>query len=329
MANAPRHEIDALEQRLLTQAQRFDARQALRLLYRFAEQQGLRAASAVRIRPALSLELNRPDIVNITHRDEQGYDVWVSFLGLYGSSSPLPTFYSEDLIAQELEDRGLAKAFIDILQQRVYDLFLQAIDHYHPHRTTVEKTQSRYPSLLAGLTGLRDPRLRALFPNPWQCLPYLGLLASSRRSAAGLQALLSHALNKAPVEIVQCVERWVKIPTPQRLALGISGGSLGETALLGDALLDCNGKIQIRIGPLTANRFNQLLNHGEEWSLLVSLTQYYLNIPLACELALQLYPGEAQSAELGSPSWGQLGNNTWLFAGEHSNGAATAQLQLA
>src|SRR3990167_6541115 len=62
---------------------------------------------------ALSLELPKASIADIkriaTEDAADKYEIQTSFLGLYGASSPLPNFYTEDLIAAEQEDEIQAR----------------------------------------------------------------------------------------------------------------------------------------------------------------------------------------------------------------------------
>ncbi len=56
----------------------------------------------VRIRPHLGLGFPQRDINHI-ERDASGrYRIEANFFGLYGVTSPLPTFYTEDLIEERI-----------------------------------------------------------------------------------------------------------------------------------------------------------------------------------------------------------------------------------
>ena len=78
----------------------------------------------VRVRPDLSLAFPASDVVRV---EQDGTDLLVetTFLGLYGSSSPLPTHYTEDLMDEASADSSVSRDFLDILHQRLYQLYFQ------------------------------------------------------------------------------------------------------------------------------------------------------------------------------------------------------------
>ncbi len=45
--------------------------------------------------------------------EDERFEVQVNFLGLYGTSSPLPVFYTEDLIDEASDDESVAREFIE------------------------------------------------------------------------------------------------------------------------------------------------------------------------------------------------------------------------
>ena len=112
---------------LLKQGHGFSFFQALRLLRRCGgageESPGDRegADRSLRIRPDLSLGFPASDVARIeeTPGGPAGYRVTVSFLGLYGASSPLPTFYTEDLIDEMLADSTTTRDFLDIFHHQL------------------------------------------------------------------------------------------------------------------------------------------------------------------------------------------------------------------
>ncbi|MFO8111269.1 MAG: type VI secretion system baseplate subunit TssG [Desulfosalsimonadaceae bacterium] len=69
----------------------------------------------------MSLAFPPADIDRIQEMDLQehsGYEITANFLGLYGISSPLPTFYTEELMHEAAEDESVCRDFIDVINQR-------------------------------------------------------------------------------------------------------------------------------------------------------------------------------------------------------------------
>ncbi|HHO59242.1 MAG TPA: hypothetical protein ENJ64_03290, partial [Thiotrichales bacterium] len=71
--------------------------------------------SSIRIRPELNLDYPQADIVAINALDDGGYEILTTFMGLYGVSSPLPGFITEELLDDEWDEQNAAREFIDIL----------------------------------------------------------------------------------------------------------------------------------------------------------------------------------------------------------------------
>lgn len=298
----------ALEGALLRHGGSFEFHQVVRLLRRIAG-----PGRRIRLRPALGLDLARGDVARV-ERDERGYTVETTFLGLYGAASPLPAFYTEELVEAAQEDRNAARELLDVVHGRIYGLYTDALEKYRPLIGTVERAETGFVDLISGLIGLRDPELRRSAPDAARLLPYVGLLGRQQRSAEGLQTLLEDLLPGVAVGIEQCVERSVKVPPRARLRLGQQAHCLGRDALLGTEVKDRAGKLRIHLGPLSAARFATLLRDEAEWAFLVGVIRFYLAAPLECELDIELAPGAGGEGRLGETGC-RLGQDAWIGEG--------------
>lgn len=286
-------------------------------------------ARRVAIRPELSLGFPGVDVTEVetteptepAEDDEDkedapaGFRVTTTFLGLYGASSPLPTFYTEDLIDDVIrEDTTVTRDFLDIVNRPFYRHFY---DIWSKHRWLVklfdEDDDEAYERLYA-LAGLSPAPIRDALPGSRLLLRYLGLLSHFPRSAAGLRALLADALEIPDLEIEQCVERSVAIPDDQRLRLGRQAHALGENTVLGVQASDRMNAFRLHVGPLDAHRFHMLLPDMPLHYRLGMLLGVYLHRPLDCELRLVLEKDEIGPARLGGGDWSMLGVDTWLFS---------------
>jgi len=104
--------------------------------------------------------------------------------------------------------------------------------------------------------------------------------------------------------------------------------------VLGNLGREFSGRIEILIGPLPHSVFNKLMNEGENWSLLMSLINYYLNTPVECDLLLTINAGDAHPVALGDAQWACLGQSTWLYdhrltQEDSAAGVLTAKIALA
>ncbi|UCE52962.1 MAG: type VI secretion system baseplate subunit TssG, partial [Desulfobacterales bacterium] len=270
-----------LKLELLKEGHAFSFFQVMRLLRFFARQSSGAPKSPsdlsqkIRIKPNLSLAFPASDVERIEElgdRDDSQFLITVNFLGLYGSVSPLPTFYTEDLIDEEAEDESVSRDFIDILNQRLFALLFECWGKYQQYLQVVEQESSAHIDRLFCLLGLGEKTLRKDITEPHRLLRYLGLFTQFPHSALGLKTLLDDAFGAIPVEVIPCVERIAKIPQSQTLRLGASGCRLGADTYLGDELPDRMGKFRIRLGPLTGADFKRFSPGTEDFERLAFLT---------------------------------------------------------
>lgn len=312
-----------LKEELLQEGRLFSFIQAfrfLRLLLR--REMGETADEAdvhqrIQVRPDLSLSFPGTDLISIREKagGPGGFLITTTFLGLYGASSPLPTFYTEDLLQEKAQDRDISRGFIDLFNSRIYSLFFQIWTRHRLFYKVGEEEDRAVLERLYALLGLGGEDLRRKVPGGYGLLRYMGLMTLFPRSAEGLRALLADAMSEPRLRVEQCVERVVKIPRLQRCALGVAG-RLGEEAYLGEEISESMGKFTVRVGPVDGDTLHRLLPGGEDFARARGLIDFYLDQPLVWEMEIRLAPGEAETARLGEPRWSQLGWNTWLFSGD-------------
>lgn len=284
----------------------------------------------LRVRPNLDLHFPGTDItaVDRVSDPETGeaprYRITATFLGLYGVSSPLPTFYTEDLMDEAREDSSVIRDFMDIVNGPLYPLLFMCWSKYRLGIRVAEEKSSRDLERLFCLAGMGDSAARDRVDAPYSLIRYAGLLTQSPRSALGLERLLSDALGEARLEVIPGIPRKAVIPEDQRLFLvaGITEKRLGRNSFLGRRIKDRMGKFRVRISPVDADDFQAWLPDTPRFEKLRSLIRVYLDQPLAWELEVILAEGEVSAARPGKSAWGRLGWNTWLFAKERPEGGA-------
>ncbi len=273
---------------------------------------------SLRIRPQNNLSFPASDVASIekTEGETQGFLVNASFLGIYGPASPLPTFYTEDLIQQEAEEESAVRDFLDIFNHRLFTLFFRCSMKYRLFFQVCEENNPEILNKLYCLIGLGEFRHRLDMPYAYSMIRYGGILSQHPRSAWGLETMLGDAFSYTPVKVVQCAGRNVKIPPSQRLLMGSTGCSLGIDSVIGSQIRDYAGKFRLRLGPVNYQLFQQLLPGSEENKRLSALTRFYLLDPLEFDMELILQEGEAPCIRLGAEMAGRLGMDTWIFSCE-------------
>jgi type VI secretion system protein ImpH len=333
MAGADRTAVADLKDTLLKDAQSYSFFQAVRLLQgvlrheRGSGHAGPARWDRLRIRPKLSLAFPETDLDAIEELpDDQGYRVTANFFGLYGVSSPLPTFYTEDLLEERRSDKRAVRAFLDILHYSLYPLFFGAWAKNRQFLSVFEEGDTVHLDRLFALIGLSEQKARDRLPHAYHLLRYAGLFTQFPRSGLGLETLLADALEGPPVSVQACLPKTMDIPKDQRCWLGgrAGDGRLGENTWLGQCMEDRMNHFLISIGPLSEEQYHQLLPGQTQYGWVKFLLRFYLVGCLGATLELRLAAGAVQPAALGQVQWGRLGLDAWIFAGPYDEEVSAA-----
>lgn len=309
----------AMKERLLADSEGFSFFQAIRLLQLLDRRSGNLQSDQLRIRPRLSLAFPENDIDRIEPLPNGGYRITANFFGLYGVASPLPTFYTEDLLDEEREGGHVTRDFLDIVHYAMYPLLFEAWNKYRLEQRIIENDGQDILNLLHAFVGLGDPDLRIdLLPHSADLLRYAGLLSQRPRSVLGLRTMLADAFAPARVRIDSCVARTLPIPDDQRMRVGVQGHCLGEDAYLGSEVEDYGSNIRISLSDVPADLFHQLLPGAPGHRRLRFLTRFYLIDPLHVEVELEPRAGHAEAVRTNARRWSRLGLDSWLAPDPHS-----------
>ncbi len=296
---------------------RFDFFQAVRLLEAYfpdAPAPGTSAnptAERVHFRPYAATVFPASDVRSVT-LGEEGAEVTVTFMGLYGVASPLPVYLYQDL-ATEAEDTRPLREFLDIFNHRLYSYFYRAWKKYRPGGKA--KGGEGTDRFLA-VAGLGTPGALAGAPvSVARLAGYAGLLNRRVRNAEGLHTLLSAFTDGLPVEVVQNVPRRVRVADRPALGRGLTAATLGGSALVGATVYDVGGKFRVALGPMGIKDFEAYLPGGPKAEALGWLVRLYAPDFLDFDVLLKLETQQMSSLRLGDRN-ARLGENTWVGRGE-------------
>jgi type VI secretion system protein ImpH len=330
--------VPAIIRDLLAHPQKFSFNQLVRLLRLWARGEDLDLwSSTVRkrlsFRPPLSLGFAVTDVQDLElELSEDPNDscpfahgrITASFLGLYGPSSPLPTFYTERLLDEQSEDSTVTRDFLDIFNNGFFVSFIRLTSILFPlHRGMMENDPAARHMLLS-LASFGNAALVARLADEGTFLRYAGLFFQNVRSAAGLRVIMAEAAGKGEANIICNAPRLVPVPAEQRLLLGHASCSLGEDAVLGAAVLCHEGKIIIEFNRLDEASMRALLPGTRRTALLHDLVRNYCREPLEYAVVLRLLPGEARPLILGGDEQGRfatLGHDAWAGIGGRDAGS--------
>ena len=234
------------------------------------------------------------------------YAMTVTFLSLYGASSPLPTFYTEELIEEAREDHDESRTFLDIFNQALYVLYYRAFNACKIGQRTLEDADSSVLLMQEALLGMGLGSLRdraELSMADWACMD---LYIRSTRTAEGLARIVQILTGARHVEVEQCVLRIIPIAPDQQARLGRA--QLGAD-VIGREIRDCEGAFRLHIHSLEERELPRFLPGGPPLRTITAAVRRYLTTPLAWDLVLHVAPRAAQPGGLGAC---RLGRTSFL-----------------
>jgi type VI secretion system protein ImpH len=260
----------------------------------------------VRLLPALDLSFGDREVAAIEVDEEAGrFTITSRFFGLYGTSSPLPANYTEQLLYEDPD--GRLRAFLDVFNHRLLSLHYRAWQKYRLHVQFDGRGLDAASHRLRILCHVEQPG------EPLWLLGFAGLLHQQPLSEAGLEQILSAALD-VPITVQSCRVRWTRVPEHQQNALGQRNCTLGGLCALGGEVRAAN-TFGVHVGPLPYRDFVTFLPNGRRRAAIAALIDRLNADELDCEIDVEIEPDAIEPTWLGEPSQ-RLGWNTWL--GEHA-----------
>ncbi len=326
MADANRTSTDSLAalEPLLQAPYRFDFFYAMRLLECvFAEHPRLGCATTpenepVRLGQDCSLAFPPAALTSsVWQPQHQSLRLGVAFLGLFGPQGPLPLHLTEYALERIRHDKDHTfVGFADWFHHRLLCLFYRAWANAQPAVSLDRSKQDGFGLKVASLCGLGLTSLQhrdAMADHAK--LHFCGHLASLTKHPDGLAAMIGSYF-QVPVRISEFVGEWLEIADRDRCLLGVTPatGRLGATAIVGAYAFECQHKFRIHIGPLTRQRYADLLPSGDVLPALIAVVRNYLGDTLAWDLQLILHADEVPPLRPGTQV--QLGWTSWLGARE-------------
>ena len=238
-------------------------------------------------------------------------------LGMLGPNGPLPIHYTE--IAKDRldnrNDRTLVD-FLDIFHHRYLTLFYRAWSQSQAAAGLDRTGNERFSRYVAWLDG--DELLETEDLN----LPSHARLAASAhlireaRNPDGLTCTLSHFLGVC-IELQEFVHHWIKIEPDERTRLGKPSFSsvIGEGAVLGEMIPDCQHCFCLTIGPLNFEEYLRFLPTGKDLPVLIEWVRAFVGLEYYWRVQLNIHVESVANAQLGGMQ--RLGWTTWLGRERH------------
>lgn len=281
---------------------------------------GPASREAARLQPSSSLAFQAAEVTRYAPGEGEGAQdrLATTVMGLYGVGSPIPAFYSTDILEWEMQNPGETdpvRSFLDIFNHRLLSLLYRAWSKYRWAFTFRLDAVDDVSRAVLSLAGIGDESLREALGLPAQrLLRFAGFITQIPRSAGGLAGVLSDYFDDVPADVTQCVQRWVPVAPQDQSRLGAANSRLGDDLVLGESILDRTGKFRVELGPLDdLSAFERFLPTGRHFGPLGALIQFLVTDPLEYDLRLGLRGEAVPMLRLTvEPAAPRLGWTTWL-----------------
>lgn len=272
-------------------------------------------AEGIRFRVDPGLGFPAADLVSVRETgtsEAPVHELTVNFLGLHGTSAPLPAYMLETA-AWSVGEEGVQQTFNDFFSNRLIWLFYLVWRKYRYHIRYRPGATDQFSDWMFSLIGIGSQELRGTAGIPWaKLLTYLGVLAARTRSAEMISGVIAHAFALPSVRIRELELRQVEIPEDQRVRVGVMNASLGHDMVIGDRVRDVAGKFTVVLQNLDFQRFRDFLPSGKDYGRLRELVEFLLKDQFAYDLELHLTTRETPKFVLGDPKKGLLGWTTFI-----------------
>lgn len=235
------------------------------------------------------------------------------FFGLFGPNGPMPLHVSEFVHGRELNhgDRTF-HAFANAFHHRLLSLFYRASVNGEPTINMDRPADNRFDLFVGAILGVGPDALRNRDAMPDAAkLHNSALLSMQTRPAEGLVDLLENYFH-LPFSMHELVGEWLTLADEDQSRLGLSerACTLGESAILGREIWNCQHRFRIVCGALSLADFSRLLPGANSVGALLAVVRNYVGDEFAWDIQLVLKKDDVPGIELGKS--GQLGWTSWL-----------------
>ena len=211
--------------------------------------------------------------------------VRVTFMGLYGVESPLPTHYLDD-ITQRREGYEATADFLDIFNHRLIAQYYRIWRKYSYPATFEAGGRDKTSQYLLGLAGLGIDGCAENMATPIsRFLALLPVMLLPGRTAEGLTSLVSLLAPETRAQVWQHDRR--RVALKKTLAMSVRKPvSLKGRPVMGAYATDVNGQVLLRLTTRSASEIQGWLPGGALHADLMALLHVYLGGRLDVRLQL-------------------------------------------
>lgn len=213
--------------------------------------------------------------------------VRITFMGLYGVESPLPTHYTDD-ITQCREGYEATAAFLDIFNHRLISQYYRIWRKYSYPATFEESGKDKTSQYLLGLVGLGiDGCTDSIAAPASRFLALLPVMLLPGRTAEGLASLVRLLAPNTQARIWHHDKRRVPLQKPLTMSIH-QPVALTNRPVMGNYAIDVNSQVLMRLTTTDPVEVQGWLPGGELHTDLMALLHVYLGSRLDVRLQLRV-----------------------------------------
>ncbi len=317
MESEARHQALHLAREIVAIPEAFDFFQAVRVLKRVL---GAKADKAIEFKVERALNFPRASIVKVLETEEgrTRYQMFVTFIGLFGQSGILPQHYTELLLERiGAKDHNFTE-FLDIFNQRIIELCYQiwASNRFYVGEDGRVDPKKGLMSFFRSLTGVSAKSAQGAQDME---LYYSGLYSKHNRPSEGLRIMLEDYFD-VPVKMSHYSGEWIKLDTKERSVLSYSQASaknqIGMNCIMGSKVWLTQNGFDVIMGPVSYSQFQSLLPNGKMLPAVRKMIENFVGFEYRFNVKVLLRADDVPRCQLShrdpSGSVRRLGWNSWL-----------------
>jgi type VI secretion protein, VC_A0111 family len=254
------------------------------------------------------------DIEQLIILEEDGREVFqflVNFLGLQGSSGPLPGSVLDE-IAEEHNNNPIQSIYLDFFNHHLITLFHQIWRKYKYYIKFNPNFSDNYSRNIMNLLGVSRDFIEFTHLNWHKIFYHLGIIQSGIRTKEALTSIIQHYFDLHDISLEEHVRKIVEVEVEQKNQVGIKNVMLGENFILGDKVESFSNKFRVNINNLNLDEFHQFLPNTKKYRQLQELIRFLLKDPLPYDVLLGLHPDTKSTFILGKDNSSFLGWTTLI-----------------
>ena len=254
------------------------------------------------------------DIEQLIILEEDGREVFqflVNFLGLQGSSGPLPGSVLDE-IAEEHNNNPIQSIYLDFFNHHLITVFHQIWRKYKYYIKFNPNFSDNYSRNIMNLLGVSRDFIEFTHLNWHKIFYHLGIIQSGIRTKEALTSIIQHYFDLHDISLEEHVRKIVEVEVEQKNQVGIKNVMLGENFILGDKVESFSNKFRVNINNLKLDEFYQFLPNTKKYRHLQELIRFLLKDPLPYDVLLGLHPDTKSTFILGKDNSSFLGWTTLI-----------------